>query len=399
MSVVKQTDYLIIGAGIIGLTTAYYLQHKYPHKSILILDKENDIAQHASGRNSGVLHAGLYYASDSLRAKFCVSGAQKIREYSLLNDITLNQCGKVIVAANESEIAPLKTLFQQALANGVNARLVDEQELAVIEPTAKTTQWAIYSPDTASFDAKSICSQLKTDLSKLGVKFSFNCKFEKSVNDHCIRTNQSLIEYETLINCAGMYADKIAQHYGLIENYTLIPFKGIFLYCEDLIGNYTKHIYPLPDQKIKLLGSHFSPEFNGRIKIGPTAVPCLSRENYRWLSNLRYSEMQEILKVEFKLLMSNQFNFRDLAFAELKKQSKAGLIKNSQHLVKDIQQFRFTNWGVTGIQPRLYDIKNQTIMDDFLISKVHNSLHVVNSVSPAFSASFAFSEHLVASYL
>ena len=97
--------------------------------------------------------------------------------------------------------------------------------------------------------------------------------------------------------------------------------------------------------------------------------------------------------------MSNQFNFRDLAFAELKKQSKAGLIKNSQHLVKDIQQFRFTNWGVTGIQPRLYDIKNQTIMDDFLISKVDNSLHVVNSVSPAFSASFAFSEHLVASYL
>lgn len=394
-----KTDYLIVGAGIIGLTIARELRQKYPSKSILIIDKEDWVARHASGRNSGVLHAGLYYATDSLRAKFCVAGAKMLRDYSLKNKIPLNQCGKVVVAANDSETIQIKELYQRAIANGVNCSLVDEKELSEIEPTAKTSGYAIYSPDTASFHALAICSELQRELAHDGVRFMFKTAYIENINGNCIKTSQGEIEYMTLINCAGMYADKIASDFGLIEDYVLIPFKGVFLYCNDLIGNYRMHIYPVPDAKIKLLGVHFSPEYDGKIKVGPTAVPCLARENYSWLENWRFNEMREVLGTEFKLLWSNKFNFRDLAFAELKKQTKKGLIKYSRSLVKNIKQFEFSDWGVPGIQPRLYNLKKQEIMDDFLIERGLNSVHIVNSVSPAYTASFAFAKHVVESYL
>lgn len=394
-----EADYLIIGAGIIGLTTAYYLRQKYPDKSILIIEKEPDIAMHASGRNSGVLHAGLYYANDSLRAKYCVAGAKKIREFSILNNIQINQCGKVIVAQNINEVESIKSLYQRAIANGVNVQLISENELAIIEPAAKTCQLAIYSPDTASFNAKGICNQLRADLIESGVRFSYSTQYIKKTSNNQIVTDKVDINFATLINCAGMYADKIARDYDLIPDYTLIPFKGVFLYCNDLTGNYKKHIYPMPDPKLKLLGVHFSPEYDGKIKIGPTAMPCIARENYHWLDNWRFNEIKEVLATEFKLLISNKLNFRDLALEEMKKQTKGGLINYASKLVKDIRQFEFTHWGIPGIQPRLYNMKKSEIMDDFLIERSVNSVHVINSVSPAFTASFAIGEHIVEAYL
>lgn len=334
-----------------------------------------------------------------MRAKYCKAGALKLKEYCAEKNIPLNPCGKVIVATNEQQIEEIKQLYQRAISNSVNVQLIDEQQLSVIEPAAKTTQYALYSPDTASFHASAICDALRYDLEKLGVNFKFHTRFDAKINNHSIHTNNGIIEYETFINCAGVYADKIAQNYGLVENYTLIPFKGKFLYVENLAGNPIKHIYPLPDKKLKLLGVHFSPEYNGVIKIGPTAVPCLSRENYHWLSNLQYREMKEILSAELRLFIANTFNFRDLAVSEIKKQTQAGLMKHAAQLVKDIHLFRPTHWGTPGIMPRLYDIKKQEIVDDFLIETTGNSVHIVNSVSPAFTAAFAFSEYVVKSYL
>lgn len=380
-----QTHFLIVGAGIIGLTVALHLKKKYPHKSILIIEKESTIAQHASGRNSGVLHAGLYYANDSMRARYCRLGAEKIKTYCLEKNIPLNSCGKVVVTTKDEECEDLQQLYQRAIQNGVRVDWLNEQQLAEIEPTAKTIQHAIYSPETASFDAIKICQSLKDDLTTMGVKFQFNMLFFPKIN----------IEYDYLVNCAGCYADKIAQSYGLAENYTLIPFKGIFLYVDDLKNQCSRHIYPLPDKKLKLLGAHFSPEYDGKIKIGPTAMPCLSRENYTWLSNLHFNEMKEILFAEWNLFYHNTFNFRQLALQELQKQTQKGLMKYAAKLVKDINQFKPTHWGKPGILPRLYDLKKQEIVDDFIIKKTPNSIHVINSVSPAFTASFAFSEYIV----
>lgn len=142
------------------------------------------------------------------------------------------------------------------------------------------------------------------------------------------------------------------------------------------------------------MGVHFSPDAYGNIKLGPTVIPCFSRENYKWLSNLKFNEVKEVLLSEFKLFIHNKDSFRIQVFEEIKKQTKYGLIKYGAGLVKNINQFQFNNWDIPGIQPKLYNIKTQKLVNDFLITKQGNTLHIINSVSPAFTASFAFSQYI-----
>ncbi|MBP9777758.1 MAG: FAD-dependent oxidoreductase [Rickettsiaceae bacterium] len=395
----QEFDYIIVGGGIIGLTIARSIKCKYPKSSILIIEKEADVAQHASGRNSGVLHAGLYYAQDSLKSKFCKAGSKLLIDYCIDKGIQINRCGKVIIANNAADLDVLYKLYNKAYANKVDVKIIDEYELGEIEPCAKTYEKALYSPATASFNAVGICMSLKKDLASKDIKFVFNNKHLEPIDNHTIQISTGIVNYKTLINCAGMYADKIAQAFGLNLDYLLIPFKGVFLEAKDLIGNFRTHIYPAPNPKLNLLGVHLSPDYQGKIKLGPTALPCLARENYNWLSNLKFNEVKEVVSSEFKLFIHNKNGFRDHLLLELKKQSKRGLIAHSSKLVKDITQFKFTGWGSTGIQPRLYNLTNHTLIDDFVIKSINSSIHIINSVSPAFTASFAFSEYVVDNYL
>ncbi|MCC2644295.1 MAG: FAD-dependent oxidoreductase [Burkholderiales bacterium] len=395
----KKFDYVIVGGGIIGLTIGCSIKRKYPQSSLLLIEKEADVAKHASGRNSGVLHAGLYYAQDSLKSKFCKEGSKLLIDYCNNKGIGINRCGKVIVAASAEELDILYNLYNKACANKVDVKIVDEYELDEIEPCAKTYEKALYSPATASFNALGICMSLKKDLTSEGVQFLFNNKRLELIDNNTIHTSIGIVNYGTLINCAGMYADKIAQSFGLNLDYLLIPFKGVFLEATDLIGNLKTHIYQAPNSKLSLLGVHLSPDYQGKIKLGPTALPCLARENYNWLSNLKFNEVKEVVWSEFKMVIHNKNGFRDHLLVELKKQSKQGLINHSSKLVKNIKQFNFNGWGITGIQPRLYNLANHTLIDDFMVKSINSSIHIINSVSPAFTASFAFSEYVVEHYL
>lgn len=394
----KNYDFVIIGAGIIGLTVAKNLQQKYSNSKILVLEKESAVALHASGRNSGVLHAGLYYAQDSLKSKFCISGSKLLTQYCHKNNITLNKCGKVVVVCNNEDLQELQLLYKKALDNGANIQLIDEEELNFIEPFAKTYKQAIFSPDSSSFDGKKICLTLQKELEANKVDFSFNTKYING-NNNFINTSNGVISFGVLINCAGMYADKIAINYNAIDDHILIPIKGVFLNVSLNLGQLKKHIYRVPDKNLKLVGVHFSPDAYGNVKLGPTAIPCLSRENYQWLSNLKFNEIKEVLLSEFKLFLHNKDSFRTQLFEEIKKQTKKGLIKYGSNLVKNINQFQFTNWNTPGIQPKLYNTKTQKLINDFVIKKQGNTLHIINSVSPAFTASFAFSKYIVDTYL
>lgn len=224
----KNYDFVIIGAGIIGLTVAKNLQQKYSNSKILVLEKESAVALHASGRNSGVLHAGLYYAQDSLKSKFCISGSKLLTQYCHKNNITLNKCGKVVVVCNKEDLQELQLLYKKALDNGANIQLIDEEELNFIEPFAKTYKQAIFSPDSSSFDGKKICLTLQKELEANKVDFSFNTKYING-NNNFINTSNGVISFGVLINCAGMYADKIAINYNAIDDHILIPIKGVFL--------------------------------------------------------------------------------------------------------------------------------------------------------------------------
>ncbi len=231
-----QYDYLIVGSGIIGMTIAYELINQNNSIKIVIIDKEEDVAKHASGRNSGVLHAGFYYTANSLKAKFTVDGNKSMKEFCKDNDIFVRETQKIVVANNEKELEGIYELQRRAETNGVETQIITEEEVFKIDPNIKTYKEALFSPNTASVDPKEVCYKLRDILKEKCVDFFFNTSFE-----------DCNLEYKYLINSAGAYADKIAQKFGLAKNYTMLPFKGIYLKYMTNNTDIKTNIYPVPN--------------------------------------------------------------------------------------------------------------------------------------------------------
>jgi len=224
----REYDYIIIGAGILGLSIAHRLMEKDPGAKVLILDKEREEATHASGRNSGVLHAGFYYTSDSLKARFTVSGNQQMKDYCRKKKIKVNNCGKLVVAQNKEDLIILKNLEGRGKQNGSRVKIISKDKALSLEPNIKTYKEALYSPDTASLNPREVCSALKEDLIKEGVHFCFYAKYLRH-KKNTIETTQGDFYGTKIINCGGLYAEKIAQDFEFGHMYTIIPFKGLYL--------------------------------------------------------------------------------------------------------------------------------------------------------------------------
>lgn len=381
-----------------GLSIARALKEKAPKASILILDKEKDIAYHASGRNSGVLHAGFYYTADSFKAKFTVEGNRAMKQYCRKKQIPVNECGKLVVARNEEEQQQLSELERRGKRNGSNVALISEEKASRIEPNVKTYKQALYSPDTASIDPKQVCKALKEDLEKSGVAFLFNAKY-LSREGEGIQTSQGHFSADKIINCAGLYADTIAQAFGFGHQYTMIPFKGLYLKYTKNTTDVKVNIYPVPNLKNPFLGVHFTKTVSGEIKIGPTAIPALWRENYQGFENFRLSESLSVAYYEAKLFALNAFHFRDLAFEEMRKYNKAHLIRLAASMVRDIDPQGFTEFTTPGIRAQLLDKKKLSLVQDFVVEGNAKSVHILNAVSPAFTCAFPFARFIVEEYI
>ena len=394
----KKYDFIIIGSGIIGLTIAYAIKNRKSDARILILDKESSEAQHASGRNSGVLHSGFYYTADSLKARFSVEGARAMKAYVKAKGLAINQCGKLVVAQNEHELGQLDELLRRGQRNGSNVRLIDEAQALDIDPNVKTFKRALYSPDTASIDPKEVCAALKEDLLKTGVEFSYHTKYSgRSAN--IIQTSQGDFEGDKIINCAGLYADRVAQDFGFGIKYTMIPFKGIYLKYTKNKTDINVNIYPVPNLKNPFLGVHYTKTVTGEIKIGPTAIPAFWRENYDLKNGFSLNELAEVLFFESKLYLTNAFNFRSLAHEEMHKYNKKYFISLGTSMVKDIDPKGFTQWTEPGIRAQLLDKQTLNLVQDFVVEGDHKSVHVLNAVSPAFTCAFPFSQYVVDRYV
>jgi len=372
---------LIVGAGIIGMTLAYEWRKKYPNDEITIIDKEVHEAFHASGKNSGVLHAGFYYNTDSLKAKLTAEGNKLIKEFCKAHNINVNETGKLVVAKNEDEVQTLFELAKRSIANNAGAYIVTEKEAEKIDPNAKTYKYALFSPNTATVDPKVVCRVLRNELEKKGVKFIFNMPFEKYQES-----------YDFLINAAGLYADKIAHKFGVGLEYTMLPFKG--LYRKYLGPDKIKtQIYPVPNIKNPFLGVHFTLMADNTIKIGPTAIPAFWRENYTGFNRFKLDEFLEILSLEAKLFFTNAFGFRDLAMYEMKYYIPENLVNEAKKLVKKLRgEFKPMT---PGIRAQLLNKNTLELVMDFLVEKKENQIHILNAVSPAFTASFAFSKYIL----
>lgn len=398
LGAVQKSDYLIIGSGIIGLSFAKNLKEKYSDKSIAIIEKEKDVAYHSSGRNSGVLHAGFYYTKNSLKAKFSKEGNKTLREYCEKNNLRINKCGKVVVASNEQELGTLYELKKRGDANQVELKLIGEKELQDYEPNAKTYKKALWSPTTATVDPIEVSKTIKNELVQKGVKFFFETPYEKRLNDHTIMAGENTFEAGKIINTAGLYADKIARDFGFSKDYTIIPFKGLYLKYTGKDMPIRTNIYPVPNLRNPFLGVHYTITVDGTIKIGPTAMPAFWRENYHGVSNFKLNELLSILGYETKLFLKNSFNFRSVALDELKKYSKKYLVSLATKMVKKINLDGFTEWSMPGIRAQLLNIKTLELVQDFVVEGNNNSIHILNAVSPAFTSSFPFSRWVVANF-
>jgi L-2-hydroxyglutarate oxidase LhgO len=393
MTAMQNADFMIIGGGIIGICLSLELKNRYPDSSILVLEKEKSPGLHASGRNSGVLHAGFYYSADSLKAELTRDGNRELTEYCLERQLPINRCGKLVVTKNETELDGLQELMRRGRANGVNVELISVTDAKEIEPKVKTYEQALFSPTTSSVNPAKVMQALYNDAQRVGIQFVTETTYLSHDNNK-IRTNQGMITTGYVINAAGLYADKIAKQFGFAKEYTILPFKGVYLYATES-KSLNCNVYPVPDFENPFLGVHFTVTVDGNVKIGPTAMPAFWRENYKGLSNLNIKEFLEIMCIETKLLFSNRFNFRKLAIEELKKLNRLVLIASARELVGEIDEKSFTTWGKAGIRAQLFNTKSKTLEMDFCYQGDNHSFHVLNAVSPAFTCAMPFARLMV----
>ena len=394
------SDFIIIGAGVIGLSIAKALKEKYPNSKIVILEKEKNVGYHSSGRNSGVLHAGFYYTANSLKAKFTRDGCLEMSKFCEDNGLSINRCKKIVVANNQDELEGLEELYRRGVANGVEIELIDEEELNRLYPNITTYKKALFSPNTATIDPIEILEFLKNKLIQKGVEFRFSEGYNTNLNNNTIlTTKKNKLKADKIINSAGLYADKIAKDFGYSKNYTIIPFKGIYLKYTKNDKPITTNIYPVPNLKNPFLGVHYTITVDNSIKIGPTAIPAFWRENYGGFENFKLDEFLEIIKYELKLFITNAFGFRSLAIEEMKKYYKPYFINLATKMVKEIDKEGFNQWSKPGIRAQLLDINRLELLDDFVIEGDKNSIHILNAVSPAFTSSFPFARWIVDNYV
>lgn len=377
---------VIIGAGILGLTIGRETLRR--GGDVLIIEKEEDVGKHASGRNSGVLHAGIYYSPDSFKAKFCIEGNKLMKEYCKERGLPISEGGKVVVTRNEGEVDMLFELERKAKAAGVKAKIIDEKELKEIEPYARTYRKALWSPDTAVVDPLKILNSLSDEMKSLGGKFLFNTRFIKLKSSKSVLTTQGEIKFDFLVNCAGAFSDKVAHTFGVALNYKLVPFKGLYRKLRRKVVR--SNIYPVPSSLF--LGVHITRSVNGDVFAGPTAIPAFGRENYGIFDVDR--EAFTIFLRDATLLIKDP-SFRLVAFTEPKKYLKKFFLRKVKALVPSLEGSELLGVSKVGIRAQLVDWNKKQLEMDFVLIRDGETVHILNAVSPAFTSSMSFAKYIV----
>ena len=386
-------DFLVIGGGVVGLSIARELKRRNPAASVVVIDKEDGPARHASGRNSGVLHAGFYYTADSLKARFTRAGNISWNHYCRERALPLRACGKLVVASRPEDLPILDELLKRGRANGVPVELVDEKAAREIEPRAKTLVRALFSPSTSVVDPAACLAALAADAKREGIDLRWKTSY-LGRDGRVVRTSAGTIEAGYVVNAAGLYADRVAQDFDFSRAYRILPFKGLYLYSDEPAGAFRTHVYPVPDIRNPFLGVHFTVTVDGRVKIGPTAIPALWRENYGGLDGFSAQEMTEILFRQAGLFLNAGFDFRRLAWEEIQKNSKAVMVSLAARLAEGVKASDYRVWGKPGIRAQLVDVEKKTLVMDFVIEGDAGSIHVLNAVSPGFTCALPFAAHV-----
>ena len=397
MTELENYDYVIIGAGIIGISLGIELLTQKPTKKILIIDKETRPGVHASGRNSGVLHAGFYYSPDSLKAKFCKQGNLELKKFCNTNNLEVKETGKVVVCQDKNDVTRLMNLFERGIANGVEIELLESKELSRIEPAAQTVDKFIWSPTTAVGNPKEIIKKLAEKFTKMGGLFRFNSRVKliNKNNEVLIEGDGYILSATSIINSAGAYASELAKQVGVGHEYVCLPFLGAYRKSEFVAGNPKRLVYPVPNPINPFLGVHTTNTLSDEIKIGPTAFPVIGREQYKFLDGFNAKELRDFYLATKTLLKSDSVNILGLAKSEGIKLFKRPLIKKAKKLTNalDLNQ-KWKNYPA-GIRAQIVNLDTKVIEMDYIVRSDKNVVHILNAVSPGWTSSIPFSRWIV----
>jgi L-2-hydroxyglutarate oxidase len=390
----KSIDVTIVGGGIVGLGIGVALLRKKPTLRVVVLESESKLAEHGSGRNSGVLHAGFYYSPDSLKAQLTRRGNELLRQLCHDEGIPVRECGKVVVTKSKDENRQLIDLHTRALANGVDVKLIDPVELSRLEPFAQTHEMALWSPNTAVASPTEVTEMMARVFTRLGGEVLFNHQVERIVDNKTFLVDRAAIMSHHVVNAAGLYADKIAHTAGAGKKYAILPFKGLYLYGNSQAPSLQRHVYPVPDPRNPFLGVHLTVTVDGKTKIGPTAIPAFSRLNYSKFGNIRPEELWSIVTTLPKFLLSKHHDGFGLIQSEIPKYLRRVIVKKASELVPSVHPDQFVTWGRSGIRAQLFNLMEKRLEMDFVVESAANQTHILNAVSPAWTGSLSFGEYV-----
>jgi (S)-2-hydroxyglutarate dehydrogenase len=394
---IEKKDFIIIGAGIVGLVLALKLKKKYPHKSILVLDKESNSIKHGTGRNSGVIHSGIYYPPGTLRAQYCVSGSKQLKSYVQEKNLWIDECGKILLPTSKKSCSSLELLLERAEKNSIYAKKVHSEEILHLEPNANPVFGeGIFIPFTSVVNPKEVAISIMEDIKDLGVEVVYNSEVT-NINSKkgIVECGKSNFIGDILVNSAGLQADNISKLSGYKTDYSFLPFKGKYWEVNNNL-KMSKLLYPIPNLDLPFLGIHSVHNKLGDIYLGPSSTPVFGRENYNGIKGLSIKEAFFLLLSFATKIIFNTNGLRSLAFREIKLFSLKGVLAEAKNLMTGIEKshFKLSNTKL-GIRSQIFDKKNRTLVSDFVIEKDKKVIHILNAISPAFTASFGLADYII----
>lgn len=389
----KTYDLLVIGGGVVGLATAYKFQLKYPEKTIAVLEKEGTLAAHQTGRNSGVIHSGIYYKPGSFKAKNCTDGRKQLVAFAEKFKVPHDICGKIILATEETELPLLDKIYQRGLENRIEGiSLIGPEEIEAIEPFAKGVK-AIKVPVTGIIDYVALCHTLATQIQSINSnsKLFLNTKVVQSIPEG-VETNRGTFLGEQKVFCAGLQSDRMAQKDGLQPSMQIVGFRGDYYELSKQGKHKVKHlIYPVPDPDFPFLGVHFTRMIDGSVECGPNAVFSFKREGY---SRTSFSWKDSVQALGFSGTWKLFAKHWRQGLEEYKRAfSKALFLKALQKMIPSLT--------AEDIIPARAGVRAQALLadgqlvDDFKIERKGNSVHVLNAPSPAATSCLSIADRVV----
>ena len=389
----------IIGSGVVGLTLAYEITNYNPEYVITIFEKEDNSIRHGTGRNSGVIHSGIYYTPNSLRSKLCIQGSRLMKKFIEEHNLYLNPCGKLLLPRYSNDLESLDFLFNRSKEVGVNAiKLNSKEEILKIEPNCNPQfDHALFIKDTAIGDPKEVSAKLLELLNQRKVSILYHHEVSKLISDKgAVYVKDALFEFDLVINAAGLYADRIAEISNLKTNYSSLPFKGKYWSVKTTNPNELPKtlLYPVPNLAHPFVGIHTVYDKSGNFYLGPSSTPVFGKEAYKPFQKFKFIEFVTLVIKFVAKILKNENKLRNLAVSEFRNLFLSHIKKSTEVYFKNSSNLILNESKKVGIRSQIFDNKSKTLFNDFVVIKQNKTVHILNAISPAWTSSFAMAKYI-----